>query len=308
MTEYTLLYGNFVIRYPDLPKQGPEPDGDTVKFAPDNQKLVLDKNQIPRLSGRPPKINGRGISVRLEAIDALETHFERTHQELTGGKKARDILLAGLGFTNIKYWEDLPNKIKSADKDSLPGFVLSNGIDANGRLIGFVYSGSDGPGKDGAKLTAKSDLIDKSMNTKLLLDGLAFPAFYGTLAPVLRKNLSAKSEAARTAGKGIWPRATGLPGLPTKVSDLKSLTTSVIWPKLFRRLVVYINETGPGLDQFDEWLRDDGVDRNDKVNRLDTDENVRLLDILDIKGNTIALRIQPELIVIEPDPADGNGR
>jgi hypothetical protein len=32
---YTLLRGSFVIRYPDLPRQGPEPDGDTVKFLPD---------------------------------------------------------------------------------------------------------------------------------------------------------------------------------------------------------------------------------------------------------------------------------
>src|SRR5690348_3225122 len=111
MAEYTLLYGEFVIRYPDLPKQGPEPDGDTMKFAPADQELVW---KIPRRSGRPPNINRRGISVRLEAIDALETHFNGTHQELTGGKKARDTLLAKLGFTNIKYWENLPNKIKSA--------------------------------------------------------------------------------------------------------------------------------------------------------------------------------------------------
>jgi len=28
---YTVLRGSFVIRYPDLPRQGPQPDGDTVK-------------------------------------------------------------------------------------------------------------------------------------------------------------------------------------------------------------------------------------------------------------------------------------
>src|SRR5215207_4719915 len=37
---YTLLRGSFVIRYPDLPRQGPEPDGDTVKFRPDTPALV----------------------------------------------------------------------------------------------------------------------------------------------------------------------------------------------------------------------------------------------------------------------------
>ena len=32
---YTLLRGSFVTRYADLPRQGPQPDGDTVKFLPD---------------------------------------------------------------------------------------------------------------------------------------------------------------------------------------------------------------------------------------------------------------------------------
>ncbi|EPE26215.1 nuclease [Glarea lozoyensis ATCC 20868] len=307
MAEYTLLYGQFVIRYPDLPKQGPEPDGDTMKFAPADQDLVWKK--ITRRSGRPPKINRRGISVRLEAIDALETHFNGTHQELDGGEKARDTLLAKLGFTNIKYWgEHLHNKIQSADQDSLPGFVLSNGIDANGRLIGFVYSGNDGPGEDGATVTVDNKLIDKSVNTKLLSDGLAFPAFYGTLPSKLRDHLVTKSKAARTAGKGILPRATGLPKRPAEVTDLESLTISVIWPKLSRRLVVFLKETGPGLEGFEAWLREDGVDRDDKMFRLDTKENVRFHDILTIKGDTIALTVQPEVIVIEPDPADGSGR
>jgi len=97
---YTLLRGQFVIRYPDLPRQGPEPDGDTVKFKPDMPGLV---EALPRRSGRPAAINARGVSVRLEAIDALETHFEETHQELAGANAARDALLDYLGFTNVEY-------------------------------------------------------------------------------------------------------------------------------------------------------------------------------------------------------------
>jgi hypothetical protein len=88
---YTLLKGLFVIRYPDLPRQGPEPDGDTVKFLPDTPTLL---EGLPRESGRPPHINARGVSVRLEAIDALETHFDEAHQELGGANAARDALLA----------------------------------------------------------------------------------------------------------------------------------------------------------------------------------------------------------------------
>ena len=117
---YTLLRGQFVIRYDDLPRQGPEPDGDTVKFMPDTPGFV---EVLPRRSGSPPALNARGISVRLEAIDALETHFEETHQELSGANAARGRLLDGLGFTNIKYYDDLPNKVESVDQSRLPGYV-----------------------------------------------------------------------------------------------------------------------------------------------------------------------------------------
>jgi hypothetical protein len=39
---YTLLRGQFVIRYDDIPRQGPEPDGDTVKFLPDTPGTCRD--------------------------------------------------------------------------------------------------------------------------------------------------------------------------------------------------------------------------------------------------------------------------
>jgi hypothetical protein len=95
-----LLRGAFVIRYPDLPRQGPEPDGGTVKFKPDSPALI---ETLPRISGRAPDINARGISVRLEAIDTLETHFGETHQDLLGANAARDALLAHLGFTGVTF-------------------------------------------------------------------------------------------------------------------------------------------------------------------------------------------------------------
>jgi hypothetical protein len=153
---YTLLRGHFVIRYSDSPRQGPEPDGDTIKFRPDVPGLV---EGLPRRSGRPPDINSRGVSVRLEAIDALETHFQETYQELAGANGARDELLRLLGFTNVVFFDELPNKVQSADQEAIRGHVLSNGVDANGRLIAFAYT-ADHPGTDGprGKLAASLDL------------------------------------------------------------------------------------------------------------------------------------------------------
>ena len=204
---YTVLRGSFVIRYPDLPRQGPQPDGDTVKFKPDTPALV---DTLPRRSGRPAQINSRGISVRLEAIDALETHFDDDHQELAGATAARDALLAQLGFTGVTFFPDAPNNVDHADQDSVRGHVLSNGIDANGRMIGFIYPG-DPVEPDGAQVFLDNPRVDTSINATLLTAGLTYPAFYDTLPADLRAHLADVSRAARAAGAGIWPRSTADP-------------------------------------------------------------------------------------------------
>jgi len=198
---YTVLRGSFVIRYPALPRQGPQPDGDTVKFQPDTPALV---DPLPRRSGRPAQINSRGISVRLEAIDALETHFDNDHQELAGAIAARDALLAQLGFTGVTFFPDAPNNVDHTDQDSVRGYVLSNGIDANGRMIGFIYPG-DPAEPDGAQVFLDNPRVDTSINAALLTAGLVYPAFYDTLPADLR---------ARTppATWSSWPRCPTPPG------------------------------------------------------------------------------------------------
>ncbi|MBM2615938.1 hypothetical protein JIG36_10255 [Actinoplanes sp. LDG1-06] len=296
---YTLLRGSFVIRYPDIPRQGPEPDGDTIKFRPDTPGLV---EGLPRPSGRPPGITRRGISVRLEAVDALETHFEDTHQELAGADLARDELLRRLGFTNVVFFDDLPNKVRSADQDSLRGHVLSNGIDANGRMIGFVYAGeADQP--DGSSVFVDEALVDQSVNAALLADGHTYPAFYGTLPTTLRAHLAASSRAARAAGKGVWPRSTADPDGAAVVPDEASLEKLVIGPKLFRRAVSYLATGRTDFDGFDEWLRADPVHRDDRLFRLDTLEPSNMHDVVAAAGRSLQLTVWPEDFVIEPDPA-----
>jgi endonuclease YncB( thermonuclease family) len=302
---YTTLRGEFVIRYPDSPRQGPEPDGDTVKFQPDTPALV---EGLPRRSGTPADLGPRGISVRLEAIDALETHFGETHQELEGATAARELLLANLGFTNVRFYQDQPNKVESADQNSLRGHVLSNGIDANGRVIGFVYPG-DPPAPDGTEVFVDEALVDESANAVLLGAGLAYPAFYGTLPASLRNHLAVASRTARAAQPpiGIWPRATGDPDHAAQVTGLAQLQTLVLWPKLFRRIVPYLAAGFTDFDGFDAWLRADPVHRDDALFLLDTGETGNLHDVLHGSGDSIAMTVWPEDFIIEPDPVVGNG-
>ncbi|GGL09849.1 lamin tail domain-containing protein [Mangrovihabitans endophyticus] len=298
---YTLLRGQFVIRYPDLPRQGPEPDGDTIKFLPDTPALV---ETLPRRSGRPPDINRRGISVRLEAIDALETHFEETYQDLKIATAARDEMVDRLGFTNVVYFPDAPNKVQSADQDSIRGHVLSNGVDANGRLIAFVYPG-DHAGPDGSAIFVDEATVDRSVNAALLSAGLAYPAFYATLPADLRTHLAEASRAARSAQPpaGVWAMSTADPNGAATVTDLDALQQLVLWPKLFRRLVPYLASGRTDFDGFDAWLRADPVHRDDRLFRLDVLEAANMHDVIRGAGDTIQMIVWPEDMVIDPDPA-----
>jgi endonuclease YncB( thermonuclease family) len=296
---YTVLRGHFVIRYPDLPRQGPEPDGDTVKFRPDTPGLV---ELLPRRSGQPPDLNARGISVRLEAIDALETHFAETHQQLAGANAARDAMLARLGFRNVVFFDDQPNRVASADADELVGYVLSNGIDANGRMIGFVYPGEP-PTADGSSIFLDNAGVDGSVNASLLRDGLVYPTFYGTLPSSLRMHLAEASRAARAAGLGIWPDSTADPDSTATITGLATLETLVIWPKLFRRLVPFFASGQTSLDGLDAWLRADAVNRDDALFFLDPPEPGNMHDVIVASGQQIFLNRWPEDFIVEPDPA-----
>lgn len=298
---YTLLRGAFVIRYPDLPRQGPEPDGDTVKFLPDQPALV---RALPLTSGRPAKLGERGVSVRLEAIDALETHFAGVHQELAGANAARDAMLATLGFTSVRYFPSAPNRVESADQDSVRGHVLSNGVDANGRVIGFVYAG-EATMPDGTEVFVEEPLVEQSVNATLLRDGLVYGAYYGSMPATLRTHLAGISRSARRTPDpdGIWPRATADPNGPAEVVDLAGLEQLVIWPKLFRRLVAYLGEGNPSLDGFDGWLRADPINRDDSLFLLDRLEFGNMHDVVKASGSSIALTVWPEDFIIEPDPA-----
>ncbi|MFI5956237.1 lamin tail domain-containing protein [Cryptosporangium sp. NPDC051539] len=296
---YTLLKGSFVIRYSDLPRQGPQPDGDTVKFRPDTPALV---DTLPRTSGQGADLNARGVSVRLEAIDALETHFASAHQEPTGANAARDALLAMLGFTNVVFFADQPNKVQSADQDSIRGHVLTNGIDANGRLIGFVFPGDTSP-VDGAAIFLDDTLVDQSANARLLRDGLVYPAFYASLPASLRQHLSGISTAARAANTGIWAESTADPNGAATIPDLATLETLAIWPKLFRRLVPYFATGATDFDGLDAWLRADPVNRDDELLLLATAERSNMHDVIKASGTQIQLTAWPEDFVISPDPA-----
>lgn len=300
---YKLIKGQFHIFYPDIPRQGPEPDGDTLKFQPDNPGLV---EQLHRENPgtASPDFNNRGmINLRFEGIDALETHFQGTHQNLAWAIAARDAVLDAAGFGTVEFWEDLPYKVQSVEHHPRPGYILANTLDGHGRIIAFVYTGTTSL-MDGAEVWLDIPTLKTSINAELIASGLVYPAFYTTLPIELQEVLATSTRQARNQQLGLWPTATATPTTPAPITDLGTLQELVIWPKLFRRLASYFSAGNTSLANFETWLRADVRDRDDRV-LLPNRELGNMHDLIAIDGDQLTMVHLPEEVIILPDESSG---
>jgi endonuclease YncB( thermonuclease family) len=301
---YTLILGDFYIRYPDLPRNGPEPDGDTINFLPDNDDLV---RGLPRFGTVGPDRRHLGTyGTRFEGIDTLETHFENQHQDLKFAQAARDRMLQTIGFGEVTFWADRPNKVETAQLHPIRGYLLANGVESNGRVLGLVYTGEttlpglEGVG-DGDRAFVDEQLLESSVNADLVRAGLAYAELYATMPVDLIHRMRQLIATARAGGVGLWPNehltiATRVD--PRSVADLSTL---IMFPKLYRRLVKYFKAGHQDLTSFDTWLRADPINRDDRV-LLPTGELGNLHDLYDVTAKGIQLVHLPEELTFAPDP------
>lgn len=297
---YTLIKGSFHIHYPESPLNGPEPDGDTIKFQPVNRDLIAN---LPRPNQAARFTQSGMTSIRFEGIDALETHFDvegqEFHQKLDLALAARDALLAEAGFGEIRFFAQRPFKVESVQNHPVQGYILSNGLDTYGRTIAFVFSG-DHPAVDGSQIFVTAEMLDASLNAFMLREGHAYAAFYLTLPVELREHLRSLARTARVAGMGLWPQATATTERAAEIPGVAVLQQLVIWPKLFRRLAPYFTQGHTDFAALDTWLRADPRNRDDRL-LLPNFELGNMHDMIVEEGTHLRLAYAPEDVVIVPD-------
>lgn len=295
---YMILAGTYHI-------VGKRPDGDTVAFRPTNPDHWLKKSWLETTRNRVPATNAASdVSLRLEAIDALETHYRAKdwlpeyRQPTKFALQARDTMLASLGISPAAIvWDG--DKVVSAP-DGTPGYIATNGIDPYGRVIAFAFSGTPptSDGNDGFEL--QSEHVQSSVNFGLARQGLVYPTFYTGLYPSLRETMAAACVAARRDGQGLWPMDASLKGVAIPNSkDLSPITDqALVMPKLFRRLVMHLSQNGT-VKSFRGFLYDneDATIHIPKVELATLRRYVRV----DERTMTVALRFPPEQFVFLPD-------
>jgi hypothetical protein len=273
---FTLIKGTFHV-------QGYSPDGDSVRFKARNPALWK------KLSGQAVELNARGhAQLRIEAVDALETHYQGCCQPLRPARAATRFLLAELAITDVAW--DGPHSAVTRAKDATVGYILARCTEGRRRPVAFVFPGETEE-KDGAEINLDESLLKESYNYRLLAQGLAYPMYYNGLFSDLRLPLTAAVESARTEGKGLWPYDRTTRGF--SASRLKSITEDVaILPKLFRRIVNYMGEGGK-IEGFKEHLQKSC----EPLVRIHQVHFTRFDAIVETRGEKVRLADAPENLI-----------
>ncbi len=290
---FTLIEGTFhlVGQTASGNPSGFEPDGDSMQFKPKTPALL---DRLDRV-GAGVRLTAIGSTqLRFEGIDALELHFDGTHQPRPLADEARDFLTGRLGMNPVPYSPPELVRVKPpvpAGKDRIPGFILSRSLEVHGRPVSFAFAGAP-VAPNGTSMNLDARLLRASLNYKSIAAGQAYPLFYDTLFPDLRVVLSRAAVRARVARKGLWGSDLSQSG--TMAPNRAMLeTTGVIFPKLFRRLATYLKDHPEGIAGFLAWL----AATKEQVLRLDTNGFTHFDNVLAIARGKIHLTIEPELLV-----------
>ena len=278
---YTLIKGKYHVT-------GYSPDGDTIRFQPDNvQQLdnILGPNRRLQINDK------QHVSLRFDGVDTLETHYSGEHQPELLGNQATDFVLNSLGINNV-VWNTNHSKISSSD-DGITGYILTRSKDLFGRIISFVFSGVPVE-NDGDDVFLNSNRLRQSINYKLLENGLAYPAFYKGLFPDLRETMTTAAKKSRIDNSGIWAVDSTH---SVTVSGTSSITdTSVIFPKLFRRMISYLKSNSSSVDGFVSYLEQ----RNDELLLLYSRQTIFFDTLIRVDNNHLSMGVLPESIIFLP--------
>jgi hypothetical protein len=273
---FTLIKGTFHV-------QGYSPDGNSIRFK------AKDHSLWKKLSGPAVELNARGhAQLRIEAVDALETHYQGACQPPRPARAATSYLLSQLGIDEV-IWDETHYTVVKA-QDGTKGYILSRSTESNRRPVAFVFAGETEE-KDGAEITLNEAILKESYNYRLLAQGLAYPMYYNGLFSDLRLPLTTAVTSARSEGKGLWPYDRTTKGF--SVSSLKTITEEVaILPKLFRRIVDYMG-AGGRIDGFKEHLQK-GCEPLVRIKQV---HFTRFDAIVDMRGDKVRLAEAPENLI-----------
>lgn len=278
MADYKVIAGTFHVK-------GFQPDGDSIRFQavnPANWDFFTWSSEDEK--------NNLKKQLRVEAIDALETHYEGYHQPRTFALAALESLLELLHITSVTYSLSL-TQIVSAN-DGKPGFIASATTDRFGRPVSYVFP-KDAPLADGVVMDSSQLPIEKSLNFQLAREGLVYPTFYATTDRIFAEKIRAVVSRARKTKRGIWSidRTSDF-----TLWDIRTLQEDIlIMPKLFRRLVGFF-ENYSEYDKLSIYMKK----QRDNLVLWDGTKKKSLADLMTFDGRRMQMKTPVEDILFSP--------
>jgi endonuclease YncB( thermonuclease family) len=274
---------------------GASPDGDSVRFYPDNP----DAFTISRI---PARTNAHGgAQLRLDGIDALEIHYTPTgsrtrwRQPVALADAASTSLLTQLGFVSVQ--RDAADVVTAADPVETHGHILTRFADKYGRPVCFVHSGDRARTPDLGQVYLQPAGLRRSVNWQQLRAGLAYPTYYSKLFVDLRDELTAAVAEARAEGAGIWEH--DVTGAGFRLESRQQLQDElVIVPKLFRRLAEYLDLDATGgvsLARFPQFLQT----LDDRLFTVPDGHATSYDTLVQVRRQRVRVSVPPEQIVFQ---------
>jgi endonuclease YncB( thermonuclease family) len=278
MTQYKVIAGTFHIK-------GFQPDGDSIRFQANNQ-ANWDFFKWETAADKAAKKK----QLRVEAIDALETHYEGYHQPRAFALAALEAMLEILQITSVTYSLSMTQVVDA--NDGKAGFIASASIDRFGRAVSYVFS-KNAKLTDGAVVDSETLPVEDSVNFQLAREGLVYPTFYTTTDRVFAEKIRSVVARARTTKRGIW----SIDRTPDfTLLDIRTLQEdNLIMPKLFRRLVGFY-------DNYSDFgkLVDYMKKQQDNLVLWDGTKKKSLADLMTFTGRRLQMKTPVEDILFSP--------
>lgn len=278
MAQYKVVAGTFHVK-------GFQPDGDSIRFQankPENWDFFQWESVIHRAA--PKK------QLRVESIDALETHYEGYHQSRAFAIAALELLLDMLNIKSVTYSLSM-TQIVDAD-DGKAGFIASASTDRFGRPVSYLFP-KTAQLTDGAIMDSDTLPIEDSLNFQLAREGLVYPTFYTTTDRIFAEKIRAVVTRARKTKRGIW----SIDRTPDfTLLDIRTLQEDVlVMPKLFRRLVSFFDNYSD-FGKLGEYM----TKQRDNLVLWDGTKKKSLADLMKISGRRLQMKTPVEDILFSP--------
>jgi endonuclease YncB( thermonuclease family) len=266
------------------------PDGDSIHFLPEDCQGLT--RLEPLLKTHPDG----GITLRLDGIDALETHYLAPgglgvlRQPPPWPERSAEALLQFLGFEAVQRRAD--ERIFAARPAVIQGAIALRRVDKYGRGVGFAFRGRLRL-PNHRPLVASPSVLRTSANWHLLRHGQAYPTFYQDMPEAMLCPLAEASATAQREGLGHWPFDRTHRGFT--LDSLESLKQeALLLPKLFRRLADFVGGNGGRLSL--AGFRENLQVEVGAVRLWPQNCNVEFADLLEVRGQNLRLLVPPDTV------------